>query len=137
MHCHRNGSHLHRRFPGGGVIELLSKVLTTVSAEVPFLHWGDVDAGGVRIFRYLEENLPRGPRPHLMTRDLAEQSGQPADADPSLASIARSDSAVRAEWLAFGLDARHLEQEALEPKSPEERASSGHAHPQATLQLKD
>lgn len=104
-------------FPAAGVIELLSKVLTAVPAEVPFFHWGDVDAGGVRIFRYLEENLPRGPRPHLMTRDLAEQSGQPADADPSLASIARSDSAVAglAQWLAFGLGVRHLEQEALEP----------------------
>ncbi|WP_265442083.1 Wadjet anti-phage system protein JetD domain-containing protein [Bradyrhizobium sp. SEMIA] len=73
--------------------------------------------GGVRIFRYLEESLPRGPRPHLMTRELAEKSGQPAYADPSLMSIARSDSAIRelAEWLAFGSDVRHLEQEALDP----------------------
>ncbi len=104
-------------FPAAGVIELLAKVLTTVPADVPFLHWGDVDAGGVRIFRYLEENLPRGPRPHLMTQELARQSGQPADADPSLASIARSDSAVRelTEWLAYGSDVRHLEQEALDP----------------------
>jgi hypothetical protein len=38
-------------FPAAGVIELLSKVLTTVSADVPYLHWGDVDAGCVRIFR--------------------------------------------------------------------------------------
>jgi Uncharacterized protein conserved in bacteria C-term(DUF2220)/Uncharacterized protein conserved in bacteria N-term (DUF3322) len=107
-------------FPAAGVIELLAKVLTTVPAEVPFLHWGDVDAGGVRIFRYLEERLPRGPRPHLMTKELAEKAGQPADADPSLASIARSDSAVRelAEWLAFGSGVRHLEQEALDPAPP-------------------
>jgi len=105
-------------FPAAGVIELLAKVLATVPADLPFLHWGDVDAGGLRIFRYLEENLPRGPRPHLMTKELAEKSGQPADADPSLASIARSDSAVRdlAEWLAFGSDVRHLEQEALDPR---------------------
>ncbi|MDF0499036.1 Wadjet anti-phage system protein JetD domain-containing protein [Bradyrhizobium yuanmingense] len=104
-------------FPAVGVIELLTKVLTALPADVPFLHWGDVDAGGVRIFRYLEENLPRGPRPHLMTKDLAEQSGQPADADSGLASIARSDSAVRelAEWLAYGSNVRHLEQEALDP----------------------
>jgi hypothetical protein len=107
-------------FPAVGVIELLSNVLMAVQADVPFLHWGDVDAGGLRIFRYLEENLPRGPRPHLMTRELAERSGQPADADPTLASIARSDSAVRdlAEWLAFGSDVRHLEQEALDPATP-------------------
>ncbi|TYO61478.1 hypothetical protein FXV83_37995 [Bradyrhizobium hipponense] len=107
-------------FPAAGIIELLAKVLTAVPADVPFLHWGDVDAGGVRIFRYLEENLPRGPRPHLMTKDLAKQAGQPAVADPSLASIARSDSAVRelADWLAFGSDVRHLEQEALDPVTP-------------------
>ncbi len=107
-------------FPAAGVIELLAKVLATMPADVPFLHWGDVDVGGVRIFRYLEENLPRGPRPHLMTRELAEKSGQPADADPGLASIARSDSAVRklAEWLASGPDVRHLEQEALDPVTP-------------------
>jgi hypothetical protein len=105
-------------FPAAGVIELLAKVLTAVPAEVPFLHWGDVDAGGVRIFRYLEETLPRGPRPHLMTKELAEKSGQPAVADASLASIARADSAVRdlAEWLAFGSDVHHLEQEALDPQ---------------------
>jgi len=52
-----------------------------------------------------------------MTKELAEKSGQPADADPSLVSIARSDSAISdlAEWLAFGSDVRHLEQEALDP----------------------
>ncbi|MFK4492525.1 hypothetical protein ABIA45_007603 [Bradyrhizobium sp. USDA 336] len=121
-------------FPAAGVIELLSKVLTTVPVEVPFLHWGDVDSGGVRIFRFLEESLPRGPRPHLMTRELAEKSGQPAQADPSLVSIARSDSAIRdlAEWLAFGSDVRHLEQEALEPRSPEQIGSRCHLGPTAT-----
>ncbi|WFU40335.1 DUF2220 family protein [Bradyrhizobium sp. CB82] len=107
-------------FPTAGVIELLAKVLRLLPAELPFLHWGDVDAGGLRIFRNLEQNLPRGPRPHLMTRELAERAGQPADADPSLVSIAKSDSAIRelAEWLAFGSDVRHLEQEALEPAPP-------------------
>ncbi|WP_445219871.1 Wadjet anti-phage system protein JetD domain-containing protein [Bradyrhizobium sp. Pa8] len=107
-------------FPAAGVVELLSKVLTSLPADVPFLHWGDVDVGGVRIFRYLEENLPRGPRPHLMTKPLAEKSGQPADADPSLASIAKSDSAIRdlAGWLSFGSNVHHLEQEALDPAPP-------------------
>lgn len=105
-------------FPAAGVIELLSKVLAIVPSDVPFLHWGDIDAGGLRIFRYLEENLPRGPRPHLMAKAVAESSGRPAGADSSLASIARSDSAIRelAEWLAFGSNVHHLEQEALEPQ---------------------
>jgi hypothetical protein len=107
-------------FPTAGIIEFLSKVLTTVPGEVALLHWGDVDAGGLRIFRYLEEKLPRGPQPHLMTRELACTCGQPAAPDASLASIAKSGSVVSklADWLAFGTDIRHLEQEALEPRSP-------------------
>jgi hypothetical protein len=107
-------------FPAAGVVELLSKVLRALPSDVPFFHWGDIDSGGLRIFRYLEESLPRGPLPHQMTRELANSYGQPADPDASLASIARSDSGVSqlAEWLAFGPDVCHLEQEALEPQSP-------------------
>jgi hypothetical protein len=107
-------------FPSAGVIDCLSKVLRALPADVPFLHWGDIDAGGLRIFTYLEETLPRGPRPHLMTRELANSHGQPATPDASLAAIARSESAVNdlAGWLAFGSDVKHLEQEALEPRSP-------------------
>lgn len=112
-------------FPSAGVIEFLSTVLRAMPADVPFLHWGDIDAGGLRIFRYLEETLPRGPRPHLMTKELANSHGQPAAPDASLAAIARSESAVNelADWLAFGSDAHHLEQEALEPQSPQRMAS--------------
>jgi Uncharacterized protein conserved in bacteria C-term(DUF2220) len=107
-------------FPSAGVIDLLSKVLRALPMDVPFFHWGDIDVGGLRIFRYLEENLPRGPQPHQMTKELAYSYGQPADPDASLASIAKSSSSVShlAQWLAFGPEVRHLEQEALEPKSP-------------------
>jgi Uncharacterized protein conserved in bacteria C-term(DUF2220)/Uncharacterized protein conserved in bacteria N-term (DUF3322) len=107
-------------FPAAGVVELLSKVLRALPSDVPFFHWGDIDSGGLRIFRYLEESLPRGPLPHQMTRELANSYGQPADPDASLASITKSNSAVGglAEWLAFGTNVRHLEQEALEPQSP-------------------
>jgi hypothetical protein len=107
-------------FPSAGVIDLLSKVLRALPADVPFFHWGDVDAGGLRIFRYLEENLPRRPQTHLMSRELAEASGQDAEPDASLGSIAKSDSGISqlAHWLAFGTGVRHLEQEALEPRSP-------------------
>jgi hypothetical protein len=107
-------------FPSAGVVDCLSKVLRALPADVPFFHWGDVDAGGLRIFRFLEENLPRGPRPHQMTRELTNSHGQPADPDSSLGSIAKSDSSISplAHWLAFGDDVRHLEQEAIEPRSP-------------------
>ncbi len=107
-------------FPSAAVIELLSKVLAVLPAEVRFLHWGDIDSGGLRIFRYLEENLPRGPQPHLMTKELANSHGQPADPDASLAAIANSESAVAAlaQWLAFDKAPMTLEQEALDPVLP-------------------
>jgi hypothetical protein len=107
-------------FPSTGVIGLLEKVLSSVRADAPFFHWGDIDPGGLRIFRFLEETLPRGPSPHLMNRGLAEQFGKTALADSALSSIARSNSAVAdlAEWMAIGEGIKHLEQEALDPCAP-------------------
>jgi len=62
-------------FPSAGVVSLLERVLSEIGDDVPFFHWGDIDPGGLKIFRFLEETLPRRPRPHLMTRNLAEQFG--------------------------------------------------------------
>jgi Uncharacterized protein conserved in bacteria C-term(DUF2220) len=116
-------------FPSVAAVELLKKLLAMIDSEVPFFHWGDIDAGGLRIFRYLEETLPRAPSPHLMTRGLAEVYGAPADRDPTLDAIARSSSAVAslAKWLAHGECVRHLEQEALDPVSPLARESDRRA----------
>ena len=107
-------------FASAGVIEILKSVLGIADSTVPFFHWGDVDPGGLRIFRFLEENLPRKPRPHLMNRTIAEVHGSPARCDPILGSIAKTDSAIAsvAEWLAQGDDVKNLEQEALDPISP-------------------
>jgi Uncharacterized protein conserved in bacteria C-term(DUF2220)/Uncharacterized protein conserved in bacteria N-term (DUF3322) len=107
-------------FPSAAVMELLKLLLTMIDPGVPFFHWGDIDAGGLRILHYLEVTLARAPRPHLMTRALAETRGSPAERDASLGTIAKSASAVAglAEWLARGERIRHLEQEALDPVSP-------------------
>jgi hypothetical protein len=107
-------------FASAGTIEILRALVAALDAAVPILHWGDIDPGGLRIFRFLEEMLLRRPTPHLMERSLAEAHGKPAAADPTLAQIARSDSAIAelAAWLAAGPDVRHLEQEALSPRSP-------------------
>jgi hypothetical protein len=107
-------------FPSAAVMELLKLLLTMIGPEIAFYHWGDIDAGGLRIFRYLEETLARAPRPHLMTRALAEAHGCPAECDASLGAIAKSASAIAslAEWLARGERVMHLEQEALDPVSP-------------------
>jgi hypothetical protein len=107
-------------FASAGVVDVLRTLLALLPANVPYYHWGDIDPGGVRILRFLEETLPRRPQPHLMDRSLAESLGKPAEADSTLRSIASSDSAVAglAEWLWNGTNVRHLEQEALDPISP-------------------
>jgi hypothetical protein len=58
-----------------------------------------------------------------MNRRLVEAHGRDAARDPTLVSIARSNSAVAAlaAWLAEGPDIKHLEQEALDPISPLEQ----------------
>jgi hypothetical protein len=103
-------------FPSIAVAELLKRIATEVDA--PFVHWGDVDPGGIRIFRHLEEVVARQMRPHLMTRELAEQFGRPCPPDITLGSIAKTDSGVAdlAEWLAHGTDTKALEQEAIDPR---------------------
>ncbi len=107
-------------FPSAGVVSLLDRLLTQVRDDVPFFHWGDIDPGGLKIFRFLEETLHRRPRPHLMTRNLAERFGKPATADSSLRAIGESDSAIAdvAEWMSTTIDPKVLEQETLDPRRP-------------------
>jgi Uncharacterized protein conserved in bacteria C-term(DUF2220)/Uncharacterized protein conserved in bacteria N-term (DUF3322) len=107
-------------FASAGVIEILRWLLNNLEPSVPFFHWSDIDPGGLRIFRYLEETLPRAPRPHLMDKSLAAAHGKPASRDPTLMQISKSNSAIAgiAGWLASGDDIKHLEQEAIDPSSP-------------------
>jgi Wadjet anti plasmid transformation system JetA-like protein len=107
-------------FASAGVVDVVRTLLVLLPASVPYYHWGDIDPGGIRIFRFLEETLPRPPRPHSMDQCLAESHGKPGEPDGTLKSIAASDSAVAglAEWLWKGPNVRHLEQEALDPLSP-------------------
>lgn len=106
-------------FASASVIDLLTRLLNCLDENVPFFHWGDIDPGGLRIFRFLEETLPRAPLPHLMSRELALSHGRLAVPDPTLGSIASTNSALSelAGWLAQDTSSRHLEQEALDPCS--------------------
>jgi hypothetical protein len=107
-------------FASAGVLETVRALLKMAGPAVPYFHWGDIDPGGVRIFRFLEEAMPRPPVPHLMDRSLAEIHGKPAACDPTLSTIAMANSAIAglADWLCRGSDVRHLEQEAIDPASP-------------------
>lgn len=111
-------------FTSGFVSEPCASLLKRmVSAEIPWFHWGDIDAGGLSIFHWLETNVAHDRRitPHLMSRALAQEHGTtPLGSDPRLARIAQSRSAVAdlAQWLAGDPEARILEQEVLDPVAP-------------------
>jgi len=107
-------------FASIGIIQLLKVILEQIDPHVPFFHWGDIDPGGVRIFRFLEEALPQPPIPYRMDQSLAEAHGRPAVRDATVSSIAKTNSALAAlaAWFTHGDGIRHLEQEALDPVSP-------------------
>ncbi len=83
------------------VVAALLKRLSREIVDVPFLHWGDIDGGVLRIFRHVEECVARPLQPHPMTRKLAEQYGRPCEPDDTLGPIAKSDGAIAdlARWL--------------------------------------
>ena len=47
--------------------------LKTIPSHYPFHHWGDLDVGGIQIFRYLERELNREIRPYRMGPELLEK----------------------------------------------------------------
>jgi hypothetical protein len=105
-------------FPGPSVMAALADILQQTS--VTFFHWGDIDPGGLRIFRHLEERLPRPPLPHLMSIDVARSVGRPAAPDLSLRRIASSPSGIAelAAYLSSDSSPMMVEQEALDPVRP-------------------
>lgn len=107
-------------FPGAAELDLLRRC-KLLYPKVPFFHWGDIDPGGLSIFRMLEVALP-DLQPHLMTPDLAMNSSNPVQPDRRLIAIADSNSAVAslASWLRSE-SGRTLEQEALRPQKPDIR----------------
>lgn len=77
---------------------------------------GDIDAGGVRIGRFLEESLPLPVVPHLMTDALALSSGRAVPPLNGMENVpTHSAFALLARFLAS--DSAHiLEQEVLDPQ---------------------
>lgn len=106
-------------FPSRAVQTVIVRLDNQLDRSVPFLHWGDIDPWGLRIFRHIEGLLARGLRPHLMTSHLAE-AGREATPSAAMGKLAGTDSAVAglATYLA-NQGARHMEQEQLDPASPD------------------
>jgi hypothetical protein len=67
-------------FPALSVLRLLRHLVQTAPATPHLFHWGDVDAGGVRIVKYLEDSIGIRLRLHLMDADIVERYGRPGRA---------------------------------------------------------
>src|SRR6185369_2700029 len=101
-------------FPSGAVLRLLRQV--SGDALRPVHHWGDIDAGGVRIGRHIECVLGGRVIPHLMDAALVMRAGRPAEGVRLLANIP-PDSAFHELALYLGRDdALWLEQEVVDPQ---------------------
>ncbi len=93
-----------------------------VAAQAPTFHWGDIDAGGLRIFRHLEAALGKAGialRAHLMEEALLVHAlEQPTAA--RLKAGGAVGSAIGELWDTMARDPapRVLEQEALNPTAP-------------------
>jgi hypothetical protein len=88
-------------------------------ADVPVYHWGDIDAGGVRIAAHLEDAFEVPIILHEMNPALALDRGTPLQSLRGLERLAirAGDIGALARWL--GTDqAMALEQEELDPMAP-------------------
>lgn len=106
-------------FPSAPVLK--ATLSLAASARAPTFHWGDMDLGGVKIFRHIERALAEVNvtlQPHLMSVDLLARRGTFAAA-PAVTRIEGFEgSAVAA--LAEEIRSTGLvhEQEDLDPASP-------------------
>lgn len=100
-------------FPSAAVVAALS-VAVAESGLPELSHWGDVDAGGIRIGAFLEGAIAVDIKTHLMTKELALSHGAKIAPVKGLAIPARSAFADLAEFLSSD-SAHRLEQETLDP----------------------
>lgn len=106
-------------FPSGPVLEAILSLATAASA--PTFHWGDMDPGGVRIFRHLEVMLAElgvDLQPHLMSARLLAERGTAAATLVKANLKGFEDSAVAVLAEEIGRTGLIHEQEDLDPKSP-------------------
>ncbi|MDB5688108.1 MAG: hypothetical protein JWR77_2697 [Rhizorhabdus sp.] len=102
-------------FPAAGVIATLNKMIT-LSGVRNLWHWGDIDAGGIGIVRYLERMLPIPVHPHLMTAELAATFGKPASSPMRLPDIPAESALASLATYLMRPDAKCLEQEVIDPE---------------------
>ena len=89
------------------------------AAAVPVYHWGDIDAGGIRIAAHLEDAFGVQIELHEMRTELAVTLGTPLQSRKGLDRLAGRPGEIGelARWLASD-QAKALEQEELDPRAP-------------------
>ena len=100
-------------FPSRATIRALRRLRTACGLRLR--HWGDIDAGGVRIADHLAREVAPDLVLHLMTVSLARQHGVAAMPDPSIAAAGTTNEIAGLARFLAGPDAAHLEQERLDP----------------------
>ncbi len=101
--------------------DVLAGIVHLVGAArpAPVFHWGDIDAGGLRIANYLEDACGVPLRLHDMAPELAAKWGTPLKSRRGLEGLAGREGSIGAlaRWLR-SKDGQALEQEQLDPRAP-------------------
>jgi hypothetical protein len=108
-------------FPARDVLSSILHVVKVAHStqQVPVLHWGDIDAGGVRIAAHLENAFGFPVTLHEMNSELATKFGSPLQSRTGLDRLRNRTGSIGelADWL-FGPQGMALEQEELDPRPP-------------------
>ncbi|WP_050399947.1 Wadjet anti-phage system protein JetD domain-containing protein [Bradyrhizobium embrapense] len=108
-------------YPSLATQQALRMIAGSVSEQTPIFHWSDIDPDGTWIFHTIERAIGRPIRPHLMSVEIAERSGQvPSKISAPARCSPESGIARLAAYLAED-GAKTLEQEELDPVLPELR----------------
>jgi hypothetical protein len=109
-------------FPARDVLSSMIHLVKAAraAADMPLYHWGDIDAGGVRIAAHLEDAFGVPISLHEMSPTLALPAGTPLQSRKGLERLAARGGEIGelARWL-LSSQASALEQEELDPKAPE------------------
>lgn len=108
-------------FPARDVLSSMMHLVNVArrASEPPLFHWGDIDAGGVRIAAHLEDNFGTAIFLHEMSPALAIEHGSDLQSRKGLDRLTQrtGDVGELARWLLTD-EGRALEQEELDPEPP-------------------
>jgi hypothetical protein len=108
-------------FPARDVLSSMMHLVNVarLAGQPQLYHWGDIDAGGVRIAAHLEDNLGIPICLHQMSPALAIEHGSDLQSRKGLDRLAHrtGDIGELARWL-LTEQGRALEQEELDPAPP-------------------